>query len=125
MLGERLKQIRKEKGLSQQAFASRLSTASGYISEIEKGKTMPGSAFLHSLKREFPEIDLNWLLTGEGAQMVSELGPGYSGIDPVDEKILQLLRGMDLEKRRDVLKYAEEKKQLMEYLALLKNKKTG
>ena len=124
MLGDRIKQIRKEKELSQQAFAAKLSTASGYISEIEKGKTMPGSAFLCSLKREFPEVDLNWLLTGKCESKVAEQQVAYGQKDLVDEEIMKTLQGMDEEKRRDVLKYATEKKQLMECLAQLRNKKT-
>lgn len=63
-LGNRLNQIRKDKGLSQQAFAAMLDTSSGYISEIEQGKKMPGSEFLLSLWRVFG-VDLNWFLTGE------------------------------------------------------------
>lgn len=64
MIGKRLNQIRKEKGMSQQALAALLGTSSGYISEIEQGKKMPGSDFLISLKRAL-EIDLNWFLTGD------------------------------------------------------------
>lgn len=63
-LGSRLNQIRKDRALSQQAFAARLDTSSGYISEIEQGKKMPGSEFLLSLWRVFG-VDLNWFLTGE------------------------------------------------------------
>lgn len=63
-LGKRLNQIRKDRALSQQAFAAMLDTSSGYISEIEQGKKMPGSEFLLSLWRVF-EVDLNWFLTGE------------------------------------------------------------
>jgi transcriptional regulator with XRE-family HTH domain len=63
-LGNRLNQVRKDKGLSQQAFAAMLNTSSGYISEIEQGKKMPGSEFLLSLWRVFG-VDLNWFLTGE------------------------------------------------------------
>jgi len=63
--GERFKAFRRQKRLTQQELASFLSTSPSYISEIEKGKKMPGSDLLISLKRSFPEIDLNQLLTGE------------------------------------------------------------
>lgn len=65
MIGARIKEFRKHNKLSQQAVASLLTTSSGYISEVEQGKTQPGSNFLVSLKRAFPDLDLNWLLTGE------------------------------------------------------------
>ena len=65
MIGKRLKTIRKEKGLSQKALAELLTTSSGYISEIEQGKTIPGGKFLHSLNRVFL-VSIDWLLTGDG-----------------------------------------------------------
>ena len=64
MLGDRFKSIRKEKGLTQKAFAAALATSSGYISEIEAGKKIPGGELLTSLKRVF-NVDINWLLVGE------------------------------------------------------------
>jgi len=70
-LGNRLNQIRKDKGLSQQAFAAMLNTSSGYISEIEQGKKMPGSEFLLSLRRVFG-VDLNWFLTGEEKEVAGK-----------------------------------------------------
>lgn len=65
MVGDRLKQIRTGKCLSQKALADLLGTSSGYISEVEQGKKMPGSEFLLSLKRELG-VSLDWLLVGEG-----------------------------------------------------------
>jgi len=70
-LGNRLNHIRKDKGLSQQAFAAMLNTSSGYISEIEQGKKMPGSEFLISLWRVFG-VDLNWFVTGEEKEVASK-----------------------------------------------------
>lgn len=64
-IGMRIQEVRKAAGLNQQGFAARLGTSSGYISELETGKSMPGAKFLISLKREFG-ADIDWLLTGEG-----------------------------------------------------------
>lgn len=65
MFGTRLKEIRKEKNLTQKQLAAILATSSGYISEIESGKKMPGGEFFLMLKRKL-NININWLLTGEG-----------------------------------------------------------
>lgn len=65
MIGPKIKALRLEKGLSQQTLAELLSTSSGYISELEKGKKKPGLDHLISLKRVF-EVDMNWLLIDEG-----------------------------------------------------------
>jgi transcriptional regulator with XRE-family HTH domain len=72
MIGDRLKQLRKEKNLSQQALAKKLGTSSGYISELESGKKLPGTELLLSLKREY-DVDLNWLVASEYVQISGEL----------------------------------------------------
>jgi transcriptional regulator with XRE-family HTH domain len=86
MIGTRLRKIRKEKGLSQQALADALSTAPGYISEIEKGKKKPGSDFLSKLKRVFG-INIDWFLTGDELPIDGQL--------PIDDdpEIAELLEG--------------------------------
>jgi transcriptional regulator with XRE-family HTH domain len=85
-LGNRLNLIRKGKGLSQQAFAAMLDTSSGYISEIEQGKKMPGSEFLLSLWRVFG-VDLNWFLTGEEKEAA-----GKNEIDYDRELLIQAIK---------------------------------
>ena len=116
MIGERLKSWRKSENLTQQAIARSISSSSGYISEIEQGKTIPGGNFLISLNREYG-VDINWLLTGGGyspikgpaqraaegiydeeerpkglAQRLNEEG-GYIGIVDEDPAVAELLEG--------------------------------
>lgn len=88
-LGNRLNQLRKDKGLSQQAFAAMLDTSSGYISEIEQGKKMPGSEFLISLWRVFG-VDLNWFLTGEEKEAA-----GKNEIEYDRELLIQAIKVME------------------------------
>lgn len=116
MIGERIKWLRKSKNLTQQAFAAALNSSSGYISEIESDKKMPGGDFFLSLKREF-NVDLNWLLSGDDNLFASEASPPYGKTDLVTEKINQHLNAMSEDQKRDVLKYTEEKKLLAEFLA--------
>lgn len=123
MIGERLKQFRKEKGLSQKDIAAAIGMTQGYISEVEKGLKLPGSEFLISLKKSFG-LDLNWFLTGETqVSIVAEEHTPYG--DPVREKINQHLDQMCEDQRRDVLKYAEEKKLISELMAERQGKKAG
>jgi transcriptional regulator with XRE-family HTH domain len=88
-LGSRLNQIRKDNGLSQQAFAAMLNTSSGYISEIEQGKKMPGSEFLLSLWRVFG-VDLNWFLAGEEKGVAAK-----SEIEYDRELLIQAIAAME------------------------------
>lgn len=94
MIGERLKQIRINNNLTQQVFAARLGTSSGFISEIESGKKLPGSDFLISLRREF-SVDLNMFLTGS----VSDTGDENrnSPDKAVPEHFSQKLRNIFIE----------------------------
>ena len=80
MIGPRVKQFRKEKNLSQQVFADLLSTSSGYISEIEKGKTTPGAKFFQSLKKAFPSANIEWIITGIGEMDSRQTGTNQTAI---------------------------------------------
>ncbi len=64
-IGKLLKEFRKGKGLSIQTVAKMLGRSPGYMSEVENGISVPGGEFLCSIKRTFPEVDLNYLATGE------------------------------------------------------------
>ncbi len=70
-LGDRIKEIRNTKNLTQSEFARVLETSAGHISEIEAKKTTPGGEFLTSLLRKF-NVNINWLLTGEGDIFINE-----------------------------------------------------
>lgn len=89
MIGERLKALRKEKGLSQKELAKALDTSQGYISDIEQGIKKPGADFLVSLKRFF-EIDLNWFLMDEGKGVVERAPIYLPEVGPADKKKLKL-----------------------------------
>ncbi|MFN3385612.1 MAG: helix-turn-helix domain-containing protein [Candidatus Thermochlorobacter sp.] len=65
-IGARLKEARLALNYSQQYFANRLNTSTGFISEIESGKKLPGVKLLHSLWGNF-NLNSNWLLTGKGS----------------------------------------------------------
>lgn len=51
--------------LSQKDFGASMSRSSGYISDIENGKSVPGGEFLADLHR-IHNVDINWVLAGSG-----------------------------------------------------------
>ena len=61
-----IKLLRKNKTLTQAAFAINIGSKQGYISEIERGLKIPGGELLLSLKHAYPNLNLDWLLTGQG-----------------------------------------------------------
>lgn len=60
-LGEKIKQLRKSKGISQEDLASMLKINRNYLSRIETGKSEPTSSVLKNIAQIF-SIDLNSLL---------------------------------------------------------------
>lgn len=64
-LGERIKLIRKESGLSQKDFGERVNMSHGHLSAIEKNKTEPSDRLIKLICLNFG-INEDWLRTGEG-----------------------------------------------------------
>jgi transcriptional regulator with XRE-family HTH domain len=64
-IGQKIKEIRQSLHLRQGPFAEKIGIRQGYLSEIEAGKKIPGAAVILSLKRNFPEIDLDFLVDNE------------------------------------------------------------
>ncbi len=68
---DRLKKLRKELDLTQQAFADKIGMKQNTIAQYEMGRTTPSDAIIFSICREFG-VNENWLRTGEG-EMFEEL----------------------------------------------------
>lgn len=62
----RIKQIRKAKKLSQLEFAKTLSVSQSSVSLYESGNRSPDNAFMSRFAEVFTDINLTWLITGEG-----------------------------------------------------------
>ena len=60
-LGEKIKQLRKSKGISQEELAGMLKINRNYLSRIETGKSEPTSSILRNIALIF-NVDLNSLL---------------------------------------------------------------
>ncbi len=104
MIGRRIKEIRIAKELKQEELAKITGVSQGFISDVEKGKKMPGSGFVISLKRCF-NINPDWLLTGEGGMFTISSDRGE--IDPITQRILNMLKDMDAEDKIYILKHIE------------------
>ncbi|MBU2647854.1 helix-turn-helix domain-containing protein [bacterium] len=60
LIGKNIRSFRNFLNLKQYKFAEKLGKSSGYLSDVESGKIIPGGDFLFSVKREFG-VDLNSL----------------------------------------------------------------
>ena len=64
-MNERIKELRKELGLTQQEMADRLGLKRNTIATYEMGKAIPSDRTIADICREF-KINELWLRTGEG-----------------------------------------------------------
>ena len=68
-MNERIKQIRKEAGLTLEKFGKRIGITAASCSTIESGKSNPSTQTIRSICREFG-VNENWLRTGEGDRCI-------------------------------------------------------
>lgn len=64
-MNNRIKEIRKKTGLSQQKFADKLEISRGNIAAYEVGKNAPSDAVISLICSRF-NVNKEWLLTGKG-----------------------------------------------------------
>ena len=70
MVSERVGQYLEKKGISYYAFENSLGASRGSISKaVKEGKSI-GSNVLETIMNTYPDINPNWLLTGQGEMFV-------------------------------------------------------
>ena len=68
-MNERLKELRKNLGLTQQEFAERLGIKRNAVTNYEVGRNAPADMVISLICREFG-VNETWLRTGEGPQFM-------------------------------------------------------
>ena len=82
--GKCLKHIRTSENLTLQSFAKKLGISKSYISEVERGEKEPGYKLIKSLKRTYPELNLNYLIGEENASQ------GIERLDILEKRVNRL-----------------------------------
>lgn len=70
-MNERIKEVRKARGLSQDEFGRRLGVTRGAVTNIELNKVEPKPLFVDLICREF-DVNEGWLRTGAGSMFVEK-----------------------------------------------------
>ena len=65
-MNRRLLQFLAAENISQAAFADKINVARASVSHILKGRNKPGYDFFEGIIRNYPSLNLEWLLTGKG-----------------------------------------------------------
>ena len=85
-MNRRLLQFLQAQNITQTQLADTLSVARGSVSNILSGRNKPGYDFLESLLLHYPNLNLEWLITGRGP-MIREV---KSGEDPAQMEIFSV-----------------------------------
>lgn len=65
-MNRRLLQFLQAENITQSQLADILNVARGSVSHILSGRNKPGYDFIESLLLHYPNLNLDWLLTGKG-----------------------------------------------------------
>lgn len=69
---DRIKIWIESKGLKSSSFADKIGVNRATISHILSGRNKPSIDFLHKLISSFPDLNLNWIVSGEGFMYIND-----------------------------------------------------
>lgn len=81
-LNERISRVIEYSRLTPSEFADEIDVQRSSISHITSGRNKPSLEFIIKIKSRFPEILWDWLVTGEGEMLKSDLA---EIVEPADE----------------------------------------
>lgn len=70
-ISDRIKEVRKKAGLTQQKFADRIGAKQNTVAQYEIGRNVPIDPVITSICREF-RVSEKWLRTGDGQMEIAE-----------------------------------------------------
>ena len=70
-IGDRVKKVREHMGVSQKDFSVALKASQGVMSDIERSKKDISRNLLVNLIIRYPDVNMNWLLTGRGEMFLA------------------------------------------------------
>lgn len=95
---DRLMQFIKHAGLSARQFDISIGASNGYTLRMSKNRASIGSDVIETILRTYPDLNVVWLLTGDGSMLKSQM----------DEEILDF-ENLPPAKQREVERIIEEK----------------
>ncbi|CEJ69209.1 helix-turn-helix protein [Chryseobacterium oranimense G311] len=84
-LNERISKVIEYSNLSPSEFADEIDVQRSSISHITSGRNKPSLEFIIKIKSKFPEILWDWLVTGEGEMLKSELSSPPSAVESKEQ----------------------------------------
>lgn len=107
---ERLRQLRKDLGMSQEEFGRRIGVSNTAISKLEKNERNLTERTAKSICREF-RVNYFWLTEGKGdmftgtpESVVDEIAEDYN-LDDIDKKIIEKYLELSADQRQVLKEY--------------------
>ena len=82
-MNKRLQQFLAAENISQSQFADSIGVARASISHILAGRNKPGFDFIERMARQYPELNLEWLITGRGRMYTSQKTAPEGPVGPI------------------------------------------
>ncbi|WP_088341199.1 hypothetical protein [Robiginitalea sediminis] len=105
---DRLLEFIKETGLSARQFDISIGASNGYTLRMHKNRASIGSDVIESIIRTYPDLNVVWLLTGEGKMLKSQEEEEILDFDSLPEskqkEIERIIDAKIQERKREELK---------------------
>lgn len=106
-MNKRLEQFLKAENISQSQFADSIGVARASVSHILAGRNKPGFDFLVSMSRQYPALNLEWLITGKGKMFSG--GTGATLFDDDENPAISAPQPGVVQENTQTAKAAQEK----------------
>ena len=112
----RIREIRKEQGLTQEAFGERIGIQQNSVARIESGNRMPSEPVIRAICREFG-VSRTWLENGIGDKYIGSVQSDIDAINKImdgqsenKKKLMRILADMPDELLDKMVEYLEGKR---------------
>lgn len=95
---DRLMQFIQHAGLSARQFDLSIGAANGYTLRMKKNRASIGSDVIENIVRTYPQLNVSWLITGEGEMLKSK-----APIEPIE------FDELPIEKQKEIEEIIEKK----------------
>ena len=106
-INNRIKELRNYLKINTEDFAARGGVSLRAQQMYESGKTMPTAEYCAAIAASFPNISLDWLLTGNGEMLKTDTAANELNLSRDELNFVEMLRGMSEYQKNDTLKTAE------------------
>ena len=101
-LNDRLRELRKSKSLSQKDFSELIDVPRSSYCDTENGNRSPSVEFLKNVAIAFPDVSIEWLLTGSGEMLKTKPIVELLHEDKQTQRMIRMFTKLGESERQDV-----------------------